>query len=369
MKVKIYGRSLSENYIRSFRYLEKRGKLERVEYVGARPIYYTLIKLNNRFAIFRKLRAIFRGNGNFIKNEPTSKDIVKSFFAPITLLFTKDIIVVGFPPYSKMIYYMLLLKFLKKKVIYQNSWPYWDEKKYNVKPIIGSIALWGIFLKNMKTLTFTRKAADELKIKGANAFYIPHPVDTRVFKPAKEKPSRKIRVLYVGRLNEEKGIRSILNVAERISRKNVEFLFVGQGKLETLVREKERIGRVKYLGFVDDREKLAQIYASSDILVLNSYDTETWEEVFGIVLIEAMASGLPVVSTDCIGPRELVINGKNGFLIPQKDEDELMDKLETLINDEALRRKMGLEGRKLVVDNYDVENVANELFAALKLNC
>ncbi len=109
---------------------------------------------------------------------------------------------------------------------------------------------------------------------------------------------------------------------------------------------------------------MANIYTNSNIFVLNSYKIDKWEEFFGITLLEAMAAKLPIVATDCVGPKELVINGKNGFLVKQKDSENFYKSLKILVENPKIRNKMGEEGRK-IVENYSIEKVSMKLYKIL----
>jgi glycosyltransferase involved in cell wall biosynthesis len=97
---------------------------------------------------------------------------------------------------------------------------------------------------------------------------------------------------------------------------------------------------VTFTGFLSG-EDLAQAYASSDIFVFPS-TTDT----FGNVVLEAQASGLPVVVTDEGGPRENLIPGKTGFIVPSKEKEVLLDALLSLVDDPALREKMRAHARE-----------------------
>jgi glycosyltransferase involved in cell wall biosynthesis len=350
MKIKIYTDCPLQLYYEGIYHLNKN-----TEMIGTRFLYYSMIKLNNNFKIFRKLRKLIKGEEKIIKNEPVSK-IFKSLIAPFKLLFTKDI-VVSIVPCSNKIYYLYLLKLLRKNLIFYSSWPYYGEK-YVKKPRLWNWFLWKLFFKNVKAVGINKKATEGMKTFGARAVNIPHSVDTSLFKP-EEKNNNELVVLYVGRLNEAKGIRSILKLAEKF--KEIKFVFVGSGPLENEVRE----SNVKFLGEIKDREKLSKVYKNSDIFILNSYKTNEWEEIFGRVIIEAMASGLGVIATDCMGPKE-IINEKNGILIEQKNDNQLLEKFELLVKDNELRKRLGKQARKDAVDKYDINKVAEKWLEILQ---
>lgn len=76
-------------------------------------------------------------------------------------------------------------------------------------------------------------------------------------------------------------------------------------------------------------------------------------------LIEALATGLPIVTTDSVGCRDTVKDGENGILVPTHNPAAIADALKTLIENPVLRRKMGKESRRIAERDYDVENVAS----------
>jgi len=77
-------------------------------------------------------------------------------------------------------------------------------------------------------------------------------------------------------------------------------------------------------------------------------------------LLEAASAGLPIVTTDVPGCREVVINGENGYLVPPRNSEELADAIEKLLNDKTLRREMGRKGRALVEREFGIEKIVEE---------
>jgi glycosyltransferase involved in cell wall biosynthesis len=95
--------------------------------------------------------------------------------------------------------------------------------------------------------------------------------------------------------------------------------------------------------------------AITDIFVLPSY-----REGVPVTVLEAMAMGLPVVATDVPGCREAVVAGETGFLVPPRNVDELVGAIQKLVEDPALRRRMGQAGRARVVQHFAVERVVEQ---------
>jgi len=334
MKLKIYSDLIDKGFFMPAYYLEKEGKLENVEMIGSRFLYYAYMGLKGK-----KVYPFF-----------------KSLFAPIKLLFTKYPIILGFAPYRSVVYYLVILKLLRKNIIYYTSWPYWDGSGYVHAGGYIRQFFWKRFLKNTKTICITEKACGGVNILGAKGVHIPHPIDLGIF-TKKTKSNKDLNVLFVGRLLPEKGVLDVLRLAEEF--KDINFTFVGKGELEDKVKNCG-LSNVKYEGFVEDKKELAKIYRQADIFISNSYATKNWEELFGIVIIEAMASGLAVIASDCVGPKEIIQNGENGILVHQKDYNGLKEKFGELIKNKRLIKNLGDNGMKTVEEKYDIKIISKK---------
>ena len=110
-------------------------------------------------------------------------------------------------------------------------------------------------------------------------------------------------------------------------------------------------GCIEYLGW---QENVAELLMTADVVCLPSY-----REGLPKSLIEACACGLPIVTTDTVGCREVVSDGENGFLVPIKSVEPLADALEKLIKDPSLRRRMGALGRIRAERLYDTQKISS----------
>lgn len=158
---------------------------------------------------------------------------------------------------------------------------------------------------------------------------------------------------YVGRLSPEKDLETWLCTAGIVGQHYPEahFVVVGEGqdgKLLAHLRQRAMelgiAARVHFLGY---RVQLLPVYAAFDLFMLSSR-----REGICNSLLEAMAMGLPVVTTDAGGTRELVLDGQTGYIVPQRDIDSLAHAIIKLINDAALRQRMGHAGRERVEDEF-----------------
>ena len=112
---------------------------------------------------------------------------------------------------------------------------------------------------------------------------------------------------------------------------------------------------VQYIG-PQDRRSLADIYRNASAFVLSSD-----EEGQGIVVVEAMASGLPVVATSCVGPSEIITDGVEGFLTPVRSVEGLADAMVRMVTDPALRRRMSHAARCRAVQEFSLGNAGEQL--------
>ena len=340
-KVTIYRETSSlDSHYRSLLYLQTRGQLE-LEFLDHKGLDWFLVKLWYRSALIRRLLTIV-GTPAPRRQEPSWRDLVASLVHPLRLL-RRETIVAAFAPYSMMVLVLLLLKSSGKKVIYYTSWPHWDTKRYVYRPRLGCRRLWQLLLSDLVAVGVTQKSTEGLTKQGAKARHIPHSVDTDLLVPPRTREGQGVTLLYVGRLVREKGLPELLGVFQSLRERypQVRLTMVGDGPELGRIRNAKGVSCRGHIAREDD---LVEEYQSGDIFVLNSFEVEGWQELFGISLVEAMACGLPCVATDCVGPRELVRDGMTGFIIPQKDEEALHCALERLILDEDLRAPLRISG-------------------------
>ncbi|THB68577.1 MAG: glycosyltransferase family 1 protein [Gammaproteobacteria bacterium] len=187
-------------------------------------------------------------------------------------------------------------------------------------------------------------------------------VDIQQFYPVEKNPEKKkIRILLVARMLWDKGVEEFVNAAEKLSTKfeNTEFVLVGDPDPsnkasipESTLDNWSKSNVVQWLGRRNDIDKLL---SESDIACLPSY-----REGLPKSLLEASAAGLPIVTTDVPGCREVVSDGENGFLVPVRDSELLANALEKLIIDRKIRISMGKRSRELAVTHFSAEKIIAE---------
>lgn len=163
---------------------------------------------------------------------------------------------------------------------------------------------------------------------------------------------RATRVLCLGRLNAGKGSYDLLEAAASVP--SLELRLGGDGELDGVRSRAQNLGiadRVHVLGWLRGEDKAREL-AAAGVFVLASYN-----EGLPMSLLEAMAAGLPIVSTRVGGIPEAVSDGVEGFLIEPGDVSSLADRLSRLANDPALARRMGAAARRKVETIYSTQAV------------
>lgn len=195
---------------------------------------------------------------------------------------------------------------------------------------------------------------------------IPMGVDTDVFKPRPFRPLGKVlEILFVGRLSEQKGSQYLCQAAQLLKDFDVpaRITIIGDGDyradLEAYVRQHGLESSVSFIGGVP-HEKIASYYQKADVLVGPSIESKDgWQEAFGLVFAEASAAGLPIIATDTGGIKDIVHNGINGLIVPQKDAEAIAQAIIKLRDDPELYRAMVKAGPGLIRDNYSWQAVTN----------
>jgi glycosyltransferase involved in cell wall biosynthesis len=189
-------------------------------------------------------------------------------------------------------------------------------------------------------------APEKLKI-------LPRGLDTNLFNPGRRDLSiwpgsgangQEIRLLYVGRISREKDLDVLVAAYDKVRKAGhpVKLYLVGHGPYSEALEK--ALPDAVFLGYLTG-EPLAKAYASADVFVFPS-TTDT----FGNVVIEAQASGLPVIVSDLGGPKELVENGASGIITKAHDADDFARAISRLAGDAKMRAQMGERARQSVID-------------------
>lgn len=195
-------------------------------------------------------------------------------------------------------------------------------------------------------------------------------VDPQQFSCAHEEPTGKSgpRVMLATRLLWHKGVKTFVDVARRLqhSGTQAQFILVGEADPENpasvpedTMQAWDDAGLIDWWGY-QHPSRMPQVLRRAHIVCLPSY----YREGVPKVLIEAASTGRSIVTTDVPGCREIVTDGKNGFLVPPKDTDALANRLHTLLQNPELRREMGKNGRRRVEAQFTADRVATTIAEA-----
>jgi len=219
----------------------------------------------------------------------------------------------------------------------------------------------GIQLFNNKLLSDEKYFTTKFK----NVLVCSNGVDTNIFKPGDDR--QEIRdtlnlkandfvILFVGRFDLVKGVNYLIESAKVIISKysRAKFILVGDGSLR---KEYEILAssyqNIIFLGWRDD---IPQLMRMSDIFVLPSLS-----EGLPNVIMEAIASGLPVIASDVGGVSQLITNQETGILIQPKDIDALVSSIDKFITEPLLTERLGKSGRLKIVENYSWDIICEKL--------
>lgn len=229
------------------------------------------------------------------------------------------------------------------KISTEHNHPCGDEKYIN--NVVSSLQGFDYFLPISKELTDFYKT--QLKDTTTKVMYIPFCIDAPLCdsEPSFEYPT----YISVGRLSKEKGVMDLIEIFNDIKKRqsNAKLHIVGDGDLMPQVVEKIQDYNLQESilvhGFLQ-KEKIDQLYGQSSIYLMTSYT-----ESFGFVLLEAMACGLPCIAFDSAqGANEIIENGKNGYLIFNRDKQLFVETALQLIDDKSKLKAMSSNAKECI---------------------
>lgn len=221
-------------------------------------------------------------------------------------------------------------------------------------------------------LPVSHSLKDQIVIHGGpfeKTHVLPSGIDTKKisFSKKEEDEQKPITLITVARLVEKKGIQYAIEAAARLLKRksNFTYVIIGEGplrsSLERLIEKLEVSEHVQLLGR-KTHEEVIKFLQEAHILIAPSMTTiEGDQEGIPNVLKEAMALGLPVISTYHGGIPELIRDGETGLLVKEKDVDAMAEKLSCLIDHPEERKKIGQAGRAYVQENFDIQNLNDRL--------
>lgn len=229
-----------------------------------------------------------------------------------------------------------------------------DNQKY-IRKIITSVKNLDYFVLVSKELQQFYQA--KLQESSCQCIYIPNSLDEL---PPKISPLTQKNIISIGRLVKEKGYEDLIEVMALLHQDYPDWTLtiIGSGvlkeKLERQIEEKNLQDTITLLGF-QKKEVINRFFAKSSLYVMSSYT-----ESFGIVLLEAFAYGIPCLAFDSAqGAREIITSNRNGYLVANRNLNEMVKRIKELIAQENKRKVMGLSARR-VAENYEYRVIAKE---------
>jgi glycosyltransferase involved in cell wall biosynthesis len=204
----------------------------------------------------------------------------------------------------------------------------------------------------------THRYLDRVLPDTSSTTLLQNAIDTHLFSPSTIRGKDELNITTIGSLVDKKGHDLAIETVAELKNSGIDVVLniLGEGpnrtKLEGLIEKFELSDRIFLKGNVDDPENFLQ--NSSLYLHTASY------EPFGLVLLEAMACGLPVVCTDGGGNRDLIEDGINGFMVNERDPKRLADKIELLLADSAIRQQMGKNAHSFA-QQFNIETYVDRL--------
>lgn len=260
----------------------------------------------------------------------------------------------------------------RNRVIYHTSWHDWglDNTPRQPKPAAFKRWLRGVWVRflgqsEVVIVAVTQGVADAVQAAtGRAAHVIPHAVPEVFFNAGRARspaqspasPGDPLRLLYVGEISEKKGIPQLREMMGLLKDQPVTLTLVGDGVLAKDL-QRDLPPNTRFLGPVFDRARLADIAARQDVLLVPSQRTETWEELFGIVIVEALAAGCAVLASDHVGPADILAPVQGLGLLPEADIAAWTEQISALASEPGQLKALQSQ-QAPAAEAYHIDSVA-----------
>lgn len=200
----------------------------------------------------------------------------------------------------------------------------------------------------------------KLKLPKERSFLLYNAIPEKEFKRAK-KETKNSNLLFVGRLEKQKSVETLIKAVHYLKNKNlnntIQLIIVGDGKLKNeLEHLANKLQIDNFIKFKGKQKEVSQFYNEADIFILPSI----WEG-FGIVILEAFRAKLAVIASNIEGPAELITQNENGLLFEPENYIELAEKIELLIKNKALRKRIAQKGYETFTKKYHIDLYVEKL--------
>jgi glycosyltransferase involved in cell wall biosynthesis len=263
--------------------------------------------------------------------------------------------------------FLLLSKLMRKKVVFHiHAGAFYDFYQYECSRIMKWYVRKTLNLADRVIVLSTQWSKKlSIMIEPARIKVIPNPVDIPLENyRIMAKDMQCIKILFMGKLVEKKGVYDLISIAERLVVKyqNVKFVLAGTGeteKIKIILKQKGLEPYFELPGWVENKDFY---YKEADIFVLPSY-----VEALPMVILEAASYGLPIVSTTVGAIPEVIESKKSGFLLEPGAVEGFAEKLGMLLEDKEMRRRMGETARQQMTRCFAKEKISSQ-FAQLYLS-
>lgn len=295
------------------------------------------------------------------RNNYTLLQWIKDWLVMIRLGLSKgEKVVIGIAPYNADLRWM---RFILKhhEVYYHTSYTCWDGSRFAHKPANDRIkALWKKWVsKEVKHIfAVSEYTKSELVRNGfseaTKISVVNHSYDVTINSITNNKKEN--RFISVCMLSKYKGVDELLEYFK--GHPEAHLTLVGKGDMVSIVKEYAlQYPNIEYKGFIKGLINIIPIYMENSFLILNSKRTKSWEELFGMAIIEGMACGCVPITTDHHGPKEIISDGKDGFICREGEIGKGIDMALAMNDDEyQLLRKEAISTGQL----YSAKNIASK---------
>ncbi len=263
-------------------------------------------------------------------------------------------------PHSKLAFYQQMRSVYDKRDIV-HTWMY------------SRLSLWISLTQGMKedVLAFTHMPEDKVKV-------VPLGTDLEQFDPKRFKksesraffnlPQTRRIVGVLGRLDEQKGQEVLLRAVPEVVQRHPDAYFViagdetaGEPGYKSYLQKVSRdLGIERYVRFLPFTDDVPRLMAAFDVFTLPSFS-----ETYGLVVVEAMAMGRPIIATNAGGVPEIITNGKTGLLIEPRDSNAVARAIHRVLSDTILRNSIARSARKEALHRYDFNACVDSLLGSL----
>ncbi len=366
--------------------LQKRGYLQRL--ITSYPKFLTRKwnlpdeKIKSVF-IKEILERSWRKSPAFIQNLYNPQFLIHEIFDKLASRYIeKTDIFVGWSSFSlhslrkaKKLGAIVVLERGSSHILYQNEILKEEYERFGLKPRLSHPKIIEKELKEYKEADyisipsmFVKRTFLEKGIPEKKLIHIPYGVDLSAFRQI-PKSDNVFRIIFAGGMNLRKGVHYLLQAFVELNLPNSELMLIGSmndeirpffKKYETIMRNMRTSAsianaKINYVGHIPQQE-LYKYYSQGSVFVLNSI-----EDGFGMVIIQAMACGLPVICTTNTGGEDIISDGRDGFIISIRDVEALKEKLIYLYENPEICQQMGQSAKEKVIRGFSWEDYGEKM--------